>query len=258
MSQKPIQFTDGSRIHYGGSKRSNVIQNIVLLAPEELEQVTLAGKKRVLGSNRFEVGGKTAGCTREEMVKRDNDDFEPIAYHAMPPKLYSALGDAHRIAGWIDLTCQDPTLAKVAVEEKKMYIGSCCTPELRDWMKAAMTEWAFKWIQDPGCPYFKADLPPILEKIAGEKPASKAKGEAKPKAKGKSAPKVEPKAKPKVKPQAVVKAKAKSSSAVSKLKKQLEALGQGDDEEPEDEDDDLEGEEDDDHDEDEEECEALE
>eukprot|EP00959_Pyramimonas_sp_CCMP1952_P466481 9490012-Pyramimonas_sp.AAC.1 len=189
----------------------------------------------MLGKTRFDVGGETPGFDKSApKQKRDDDDVEPVAYHAGCPELYECFGEAVSVKAWIDLTAMDPTLAVTAVKNRVPYFGVTLTPEHQKWFDDKVCDLLFQSMKDPTSPFYKPGLAAILSAISS---SSSAPGHPAPK------PKANPKPKGKAKGKAKGTAKAKAESAAEKLKKQLAELrGAANEEEEEEEEDGDEGE----------------
>ena len=162
ITGSPLVCTDGPRLHYRGSNQSNVLGPVVLPSHDEIEQVTFAHKKKMLGKFRFEVGGKTDGC--EGRLQRADEDLEPISFHAFPREIYESLSATFGVSCWIDLTAMTPALATVAVCNRTPYVGITFSPEHSEWLVDKVAANLFTLMQDSTHPLYKADLVKILSK----------------------------------------------------------------------------------------------
>ena len=152
-------------------------------------------KGKLYGAGLVAVGDRTPGedgNNKGEKTVQANDDV-PFTYHGKNSKCYEELRHSYRFKDWLDLTCNDGTLAIETLKAGGVYCGVCFTDQHKDALQAFIIEQLWIAFRTPGDPLFQPELAHICT-AGGAAGSSGSAGSAsgsgvplKPKPKGKAA-----------------------------------------------------------------------
>jgi hypothetical protein len=119
-------------------------------------------KKKLYGPARLAVGGPTEGADDAKPRVRNNDDVEPVAYHAKPYALFEELDHGFQIKAWVDLTCLTEVLPMLCISKRKSYLGLCLTTAHVEMLSKRIVQSTFNAFFEEGHPLYQGDAAKLV------------------------------------------------------------------------------------------------
>ena len=138
LTGKPLQLKTAKRKVYAGTNQTNMIGPVAVPVAKDQWKATFAEKKTLLGHARFAVGGATEGLQLgsdgapvRDARKRQDDDLEPVAYHANSTDFWGEIIHSFNIGACFDQTTLDPALAYACILAEIPYAGVVPTEAMK-------------------------------------------------------------------------------------------------------------------------------
>ena len=138
LTGKPLQLKTAKRKVYAGTNQTNMIGPVAVPLAKDQWKATFAEKKTLLGHARFAVGGATEGLQLgsdgapvRDARKRQDDDLEPVAYHANSTDFWGEIIHSFNIGACFDQTTLDPALAYACILAEIPYAGVVPTEAMK-------------------------------------------------------------------------------------------------------------------------------
>ena len=151
VTGKPLQLKTAKRKVYAGTNQTNMIGPVAVPVAKDQWKATFAEKKTLLGHARFAVGGATEGLQLgsdgapvKGAHKRDDDDLEPVAYHANSTDFWGEIIHSFNIGAVFDQTTLDPALAYACILAEIPFAGVVPTEA----MKVGLREQLIRKVMD--------------------------------------------------------------------------------------------------------------
>lgn len=197
------------RINFSGTVAGTVLGPAALPGYDTAWQATFRAKKEIFGTARVAVGGPTfvaeddqesadEASQTQKPLPRTLDGMEPVFYHAPGPDLVEevlhTLASGEKIAGVVDFTPGDGTLALLCVRRRIPYLGLTFTAKHQEGLMAKLRHGVWKGLKTEGDVLYEPSLVHVLEEAADQRANLEADGD------GSAAPAPKAKAKPKARP----------------------------------------------------------
>jgi len=134
LTGKPLQLKTAKRKVYAGTNQTNMIGPVAVPLAKDQWKATFAEKKTLLGHARFAVGGATEGLLQlgsDGGRKRQDDDLEPVAYHANSADFWGEIIHSFNIGAIFDQTTLDPALAYACILAEIPFAGVVPTEAMK-------------------------------------------------------------------------------------------------------------------------------
>jgi hypothetical protein len=174
---RPVKFNT-----YKGTTAGTMIGPIIMPEPASLWQASWPVKKEIYtAANLIPVGGKAedddAAAPEPAAARakpRDKDTIEPVFFHGLPESFYMELLAAVPLAGVLDLTPGDGSLALSAYKKGLVYVGLTFGTAHKTYLEQHLEKRIWKAMSDDADPLYEPRLVASLMEDSQPQPAQPA------------------------------------------------------------------------------------